>query len=154
MWLKKGGTIFSSQPYASVLYCQYREVVCHHCYAAPSVLDLTCPECSLPSYCSRRCLQADSATHSLECDLLATGDQPEDPTAWLLLRYTTLTPSILLMLLYLYYYKRREFMVKNSLTLTEILRAEPEGFTDDTGCISPYPIPNNDLLSYNSFNVT
>ena len=86
MWVKKDGVILHSQPYASVLYRQYREMLCHHCYSAAPSPGLGCAECCLVSYCSRRCLQAAAPTHSLECALVSCGGEPEDPTAWLLLR--------------------------------------------------------------------
>ena len=86
MWVKKDGVILTSLPYASVLYRQYRDVLCHHCYQAAPAPGLECRECGGPVYCSRRCMQADSLTHSLECQLLSVNGEPEDPTAWLLLR--------------------------------------------------------------------
>ena len=86
MWVKKGGVIFDSLPYASVLYHKYWDVLCHHCYQTAPTPGLECKECRVPVYCSRRCMEADSLTHSLECQVLCCGE-PEDPTTWLLLRY-------------------------------------------------------------------
>ena len=86
MWLKKGGTIFDSRPYAAVVYPQYREAVCHHCCSAPPSPGLDCGECQAAAYCSRRCLQAAAATHALECALLEGAGEPAHPTATLLLR--------------------------------------------------------------------
>jgi len=86
MWVRKGGVILQSLPYASVLYPQYREVLCHCCYTEPQVKEITCKDCQVPAYCSSYCLESDSSHHSLECDLLSSWGQPQDDTDWLLLR--------------------------------------------------------------------
>ena len=85
MWVKKEGVILTSVPYAHVLYRQYRGELCPHCCLVPPSPSIQCGGCG-EEYCSRRCLQAAAPVHALECSLLVTAGEPEDPTAWLLLR--------------------------------------------------------------------
>ena len=85
MWVRKGGVLLTSLPYACVLYSQYRDSVCSYCIQE-CVSVYRCAECATVVYCSRSCMLQDTH-HGLECGLLAdSGLQPSTPTAWLLMR--------------------------------------------------------------------
>lgn len=86
MRVRKEGTLLSSQPYCSVLYSQYREVVCNYCYTQPTLKSRhLCQDCEVVTYCSRACAEQDQDCHGLECDLLALA-QPSTTTAWLVMK--------------------------------------------------------------------
>ena len=101
MWVKKEGVILTSVPYAHVLYRQYRGELCPHCCLVPPSPSIQCGGCG-EEYCSRRCLQAAAPIHALECSLLVTAGEPEDPTAWLLLRSIHLKKSMMNQICYLH----------------------------------------------------
>ena len=85
MKVRKGGILLTSYPYVSVLYSEYRHVLCDYCTAQCSGT-VHCTECNSVVYCSKMCMSQD-VLHGLECELLVkSGYQPSTPTAWLLLR--------------------------------------------------------------------
>ena len=51
-------------------------------------------------------------------------------------------------------WREEGYIVKYSLSPRKIRRVERKGFSDSSGYISHFSIPNNDLLSFNSFNIT
>lgn len=81
MWVGRGDRVLSSLPYASILYPEFRQTLCSHCYALPPVPGLTCQLCHLPNYCTSGCQESASASHLLECGL----PEPSCPTTGLLL---------------------------------------------------------------------
>ena len=88
MKVRKGGILLQSYPYSSVLYSQYRDVVCSYCYeeCVAGCRSEKCAECGTAVYCSRSCMLQD-VLHDLACGLLAgSALEPGTVTAWLLMR--------------------------------------------------------------------
>ena len=86
MKVKKGGVILQSDPYAFILYPEYKNILCNLCLKEIQACKEQICACKSCVYCSKNCMLQDEL-HAFECELLITsGSEPSTSTAWLLLR--------------------------------------------------------------------
>ena len=86
MKVKKGGVILQSDPYAFILYPEYKNILCNLCLKEIQACKEQICACRSCVYCCKNCMLQDEM-HASECELLITsGSKPSTSTSWLLLR--------------------------------------------------------------------